>query len=381
MWNNWRRDIWIAIVAVLLVPGCTSSFSARRVGSDGKLAAGDGIPYTLTKPEFRITRTVAEGSPTYRLNVVHVPDPEQRYTLKASPSIFADTDFTMNLNEAGSLDEVGLTVTDRIVPTITALGAVAVATLSLAALDDTSLAEKLDQALKQPGFRCPGDASGKDLSGLIAYVEDLDRRTRQTAANERSITADQLFQQSFHARTAAERTCLEAISEPTELKEALTPVLNLPFAQWRATHVSYLQQQIEAATYRAILAGKASGQDPTVQGYQDELGRTIGEEAAQRRLRQIEAQLDSFPPRPSGDNSAFAEYARMREQASQLRAQIRAAIGAALAAVAPRAPQPFENKAVPIVPAECVASEPPSELKCPGGELVVVLERVGGSTP
>jgi hypothetical protein len=118
-----------------------------------------------------------------------------------------------------------------------------------------------------------------------------------------------------------------------------------------------------------------------VQEYQDELARTVGEAAAQRRLRKIEAQLDIVPPRPSGDSSAFSEYARMREQSGLLRTQITAATGAALAAVAPPAPQPFENKAVPVVPAACVASLPPPELKCPDAPLVLVLERLGDNTP
>jgi hypothetical protein len=78
-------------------------------------------------PEFSLIRSVEDNALKYKVAVSWVPDPGQRYTLRVNPSWLSNVGFTFAFNDAGGVDNVGVTQKDQVVPTNAAIGAFAAA--------------------------------------------------------------------------------------------------------------------------------------------------------------------------------------------------------------------------------------------------------------
>ncbi|MBI1214098.1 MAG: hypothetical protein GC190_21760 [Alphaproteobacteria bacterium] len=89
----------------------------------GEIPSGEsvGIPYTLMRPEFVVTRDGSGADVKYSVKPSYVPDPDQRYTLRVSPSLLADVQFEMALNDLGGISSVEGHQTDEVLPTLKAL--------------------------------------------------------------------------------------------------------------------------------------------------------------------------------------------------------------------------------------------------------------------
>lgn len=118
----------------LVLVGCGNFTSKSFDISKSKLNQDiDGIPFTLNKPQFTVTRTPgASGGPdSYQVTVAYVPDSDQRYVLKMSPLWTASIDWTVSTDENGSFADTNGKAVDQTVPILTSLaklaGAVAAA--------------------------------------------------------------------------------------------------------------------------------------------------------------------------------------------------------------------------------------------------------------
>lgn len=138
----------MVMVCVVLIFGC-STYKGQKYETivDKKTVHFEptGIPYTLARPEYTLTRTPpAEGQkdPTYTLGVTYEPDPSHKYTLKIDPWIFADPTFTVKLATGGTMQATTVTFAEQVTPTITALGSFTASLIGIMApglLDKTSL--------------------------------------------------------------------------------------------------------------------------------------------------------------------------------------------------------------------------------------------------
>lgn len=119
---------------MLSAAGCSSFDGAWLKDAETPSEAPEGralagIPLTMTKPAFFVTR-VGEGSPEYNLTVKYVPDEDRRYTLNLDPGALADLSFIAKLGDSGELINTTGKSTDRVVPTIKALGTFVTNTLA-----------------------------------------------------------------------------------------------------------------------------------------------------------------------------------------------------------------------------------------------------------
>src|SRR5438046_1776711 len=93
------RTPWSLLLPILIF-GC-STYRGEKLGiHDNKPVAATGVPYTLVRPEYTLTRTppaAGEKKPTYTLGVSYEADPTHRYTLRIEPGIFADPNFVLKL--------------------------------------------------------------------------------------------------------------------------------------------------------------------------------------------------------------------------------------------------------------------------------------------
>jgi hypothetical protein len=130
-----RRPVVCALLAgVGAILSACSTYDGTKLDPSGKIDEGQvvGIPYMLTRPEF-VVKPDPAGGDKFAVSVSPVPDPEQRYTLRMSPAMFADIDFTMNLNDSGGVSLVDGKSTDKVGPTVKAFVDLALAGATLAA--------------------------------------------------------------------------------------------------------------------------------------------------------------------------------------------------------------------------------------------------------
>jgi hypothetical protein len=177
----------------------------------GAAVAPTGIPYTLVRPEYTLSRTPpasGEKQPTYTLSVTYEADPEHRYSLKIAPSIFADPDFTVKLGTNGILQGTKATFTEQITPTITALGSFATSLIGALAtvLDKDSVRQAIIAELQGPPCAA--------LSDVLTLPLPLPAREPSVAFvmqdRIKAFKDDNEFAELFHYVTEKEWSCLEA---------------------------------------------------------------------------------------------------------------------------------------------------------------------------
>ena len=86
-----------------------------------------GIPFTLNKAQPTVARVPgSNGMPdTYSVTWTYVPDPSQRYVISLDPSWTANIDWTVTLDDSGSLGQTNGKVTDQTVAVLTSLAKLA----------------------------------------------------------------------------------------------------------------------------------------------------------------------------------------------------------------------------------------------------------------
>ena len=131
--------IRILLLSAFAVAGCTN-FRTEAIGAGNRV--GDtlpGLPFTLNKPQFVVTRTPAglDGIDRYTLTPNYVPDPTKRFAATITPALLASVDWTLTWDEGGSLSDSVGTFSDN-----------SAASLQSAAKLGIALAPLLDSARK-----------------------------------------------------------------------------------------------------------------------------------------------------------------------------------------------------------------------------------------
>ena len=256
------------ILASLVVAGC-SSYSGQKLGIDKtsqKEIAPTGLPYSLTRPEFTLSRTPpAEGEKkaTYALGVAYENDPSQRYDIRIDPSPFADATLTVKFTAAGGVASTTGGITDLIGPTITALGSFAkdvIAASATGVFDQDALRTIIIDKMKTVADckkasvipLAPTPYSGTKPSPVAMTVSDT------MAIRIRAFKSDDEFIEKFHALTADEMQCLKAVAAAArEIKDG---ELKTDQDAWKAAQDAYKTGQAADSDYLAKVV-KAYGDD------------------------------------------------------------------------------------------------------------------------
>jgi hypothetical protein len=235
------QTVTLAMVALVLLLGACSTYRGEKLGiHNGNTVAPTGIPYTLVRPEYTLSRTPpvnGEKRPTYTLSVTYEADPEHYYTLKIAPGIFADPDFTMKLGTNGTLQSTKATFTEQITPTITALGSFAanlIGALATGALDKASVRQAIIAELT--GNAC---ASFSDVPRLPA-TPPMQTPSVASAMRDRinGFKDDDEFAALFHYVTEKERSCLETAR--SNLGTTIATSHKADIEQWETARRQYL---------------------------------------------------------------------------------------------------------------------------------------------
>ena len=257
---------------VLALAGC-STYSGQKLGIDDgskKEIVPTGLPYSLTRPEFTVSRTPpadGEKRATYTLGVGYENDPNQRYDIRISPSPFADATLTVKFTAAGGVASTTGGITDMVGPTITALGSFAkdvIAASATGVFDQDALRTIVIDKMKElPECKgasvvptSPAPYAGKKPDPVSMTVGDT------LADRIRAFKSDDEFVEKFHFLTMGERLCLKAVADATdktqnnEVKEALD--------NWTKAHEDYKTASPTDSNYLAKVAKAFGDGDLTV---------------------------------------------------------------------------------------------------------------------
>jgi hypothetical protein len=146
----------VAVMGLCGLAGCGTTVSTKKLpahtsSADNRL---HGVPFVLNRPKIAITRTPAGPGQVERfeIRIDHVPDPTQRYSLNVDPNWFSSVDFSVTLDENGSIVEVSAKTISQVAPVLTAIGKLAVA----AKVTVPDLADVTGQWMTKGG-RAPAD--------------------------------------------------------------------------------------------------------------------------------------------------------------------------------------------------------------------------------
>lgn len=186
----------VSLAAIALVAaGCETTFQGGKLANNAKSV---GIPFALVKPTYMLGVTPAastDKSATYTLKVAYVPDTTTMYTLRLDPSLFADPDFTLNLQN-GTPTGVNASATDQIGPTITTLGQLTANIVGALALGTLDVA---DARTRMKGLIDSVTSCATEAAGLKTQIDVYE--------------TDAIFLATFHPLTKAERACVKAVAD------------------------------------------------------------------------------------------------------------------------------------------------------------------------
>ncbi|NBQ68667.1 MAG: hypothetical protein EBU46_07495 [Nitrosomonadaceae bacterium] len=230
----------VTCFALIVVTGC-SSFSGAKLGDD----AGSkviGIPYTLVRPEYTLTRTPppeGQKKAIYIVGVTYEPDPQHRYTLSINPGIFADPTFLMKFGTGGVLQGTTASVAETLTPTITAIGSFGanlIGTMATGVFDKDSVRKVIITAISKSrtcGIK-PPDIDLLDTGDVLpttvgdAMIERID-----------AFKDDTEFAELFHYATNKEKNCL--IEANTSIKMLITDQHDTVLNNWKEALARYQQ--------------------------------------------------------------------------------------------------------------------------------------------
>jgi hypothetical protein len=159
----------------LCLTGC-SNLATQKVDATDRAASKDigGVPFTLNKPQFTVTRTPGSSgaADTYQLRVDYVPDPTQSYVVQLHPNFNVGVDWTVTLDDGGSLSDSNAKLTDQSVAVLSSVAKLAAAAFLL---------DKYDQPEHQQVAMIDSTLT-TDLQGRSPQIYD------RTAGGLRSIS-------------------------------------------------------------------------------------------------------------------------------------------------------------------------------------------------
>lgn len=238
------RDALPVLAVLALLCGC-STYSGEKLGlKEAKQVEPHGIPYTLVRAEYSLTRTPpTEGQkqPSYVIGVSYEPDPGQKYTLKINPGIFADPNFLMKLGAGGTLQGTTMTFTEQVTPAITALGSFAkdmVGALATGALDKDSVRKQIKTNLEVPECKVVSDVPRLSVPVPITAAPDPVPTVEEAiAARLEAFKDDEEFASLFHYVTERERMCLVAAKKKLDI--FVTSTYKVDIDAWEKARDAY----------------------------------------------------------------------------------------------------------------------------------------------
>lgn len=270
---HWISAQHLRSAAVLMIGlvtvGC-SSYAGQKLGiKDSKQLAPAGLPYSLTRPEFVLSRTApadGEKNPTYTLAVSYEPDPSQQYDIRISPSLFADGSLAVKFTTAGGVSSTNGGITDLIGPTITALGSFAKDVIASGVFDKNSIRTLVILTMtdkQKPISECNVE------SVVPAPPEPYTEKQRakapfrsvgqEMAQRMRRFAGDDEFLEKFHYMTEAEKQCLIKVDEAI----VKAPALERKAAQdqWTIAQTGYKTAQPTDAAFLESVTAAYDGSD------------------------------------------------------------------------------------------------------------------------
>jgi hypothetical protein len=264
---NFINSVFTLAFLNLLLSGCSSMQGMKLgKGTDDRLVAPNGIPFTMVRPEYSLSRTApAEGEkkPKYSLSVSYETDPDQMYALKISPGLLADADFVMKLGAGGILQGTTTTLTEIVTPTITALGSFSkdlIGTLATGALDSASVRNALKADIENhaackissdvPISRIPLPNGAAQTSRTIS--DEIKRRADD-------FIDDDEFGNLFHYVTDLEKICLESMANAAKTRVETTH--KGATETWKNTQSTYLTKYPKDVDYIGLILKLVSADD------------------------------------------------------------------------------------------------------------------------
>jgi hypothetical protein len=351
--------LFIAVCSVV-VAGCSSTLSVDQISNDEQFAGSTGIPFTLTKPEYLVTKGPKEGAPhvaVYTVSVNWVPDPDMRFAVKADAQGLAEIDFSMTLGTEGQLTAANSASRDQLVPTITSVGQFVTEAVKLTALSAADTSSQLSRIISRVD---DNDSQIRDGSSYRAATQAEKDAWLKLSAEWRSFSKSSQFAASAYPRNEMDRMWIatahqraaDANSAPGKLDAALLkPLLNLPRRELRNRHASCLEITLSALRLSSIdqigsVAPKRCAPPPLAAGQtvQDQIrlvqaqwNKVVGVESEAARLAVLAEYLASIPAADrGGDQPAFADYVLARAQLDQVIGDIAKKRGALRGKIKPK---------------------------------------------
>lgn len=230
-----RRMILLGACALA---GCQTSLSGVKLDEAGRFDGGaqDGIPYALTRPQFKVTK---DDKDKYSVSVGYVADSSQRYSLRLDPAILADSKFKMSWGEAGNITGLSASATDQAVPTIVAVmkmgasiaGGLA-APIGLSQTDTVVLGCLGDEAVVDVLVCAMGNADARAIAGgqaapCATVRDDLAERIAPFKGVDGKDKGDPVA--SLYTLNSADKGCLEAVA--VELEAEAKQAVGAPVAR------------------------------------------------------------------------------------------------------------------------------------------------------
>lgn len=168
----WTRVLPVSILVTLT--GCGNLVTRPWVIANSK--PGDdlgGVPFTLNSPALTVSRVPGQdGAPdVFAISTTYKPDPSRRYVLKVDPAILSSVDWTLTLDENGSLSDSNASITDNLPALITSVGKLAAAGIGAGARTPLGGAGAQDCTPPvQPVDAPPMDAIAKAASQVFSTI-------------------------------------------------------------------------------------------------------------------------------------------------------------------------------------------------------------------
>ena len=217
------KRVTVTVLVCLLVSGCASHFHGHKLGHEAnpdKPVKNSGIPFTLNRPEFRLTIAPKDGETRNdkiaTVTLDWVPDNKNRYTIALDPALFSNSTFDLDFNEKGYLETGTATLTSQVVPTITRLGNLAAAFVSIGILDEAStigeIKTELDAAQKDCNEK-PTTTMFGVIPNKFPTVKDgiLERWGRYSKCNSSKELSHTRILARIHAMEPKEQACFKVV--------------------------------------------------------------------------------------------------------------------------------------------------------------------------
>lgn len=209
----------VAVLALLC--GCTTTYVGQKMDVSGKLPkAGSGVPFTMSKPQYKLNIAADPNEPTrevYTLVAEDVPDATLKFTIALDPALWVDGKFDLDIGDTGNLAGATSTTNSRIVDTFSALVSLGLKLKSTGVLDAVgTVALYKSEVAKSTAAACIAASGnsrmtvGKAIETEITHLEAEAKAEIGEAKNFNAAVAE-LVGARLHYLDSQQRQCMEEV--------------------------------------------------------------------------------------------------------------------------------------------------------------------------